>query len=423
MVSVVKQIKPRTPAVRVSHVRKLHPGDMAYMNDLRASMLVQSSSRTMAVLYLVASILLVALIWAAFARVEEVTKGQATIIPASREQIIQSLEGGILEVLNVREGDIVEKGQVLLKIDPTRAGAAYSEGYSKLIGLKGAVARLRAEAYQTPLIFPDDVQEDLTVVRQETKAYNARSRALSDSIHALEQSAALARSEIALAEPLSERGLISQVEILRMKRQASDLQVQMVERRNKYQADANAELSRLDLELAQTSQNLVGRKDIMSRTTVLAPVKGTIKKIAITTIGGVIQPGEHIMELVPLEDQLLVEAKIKPADVAFIHEGLPAKVKVSAYDYGIYGGLNGVVTHISPDTLRDEQRASSTGKPDETYYRVLVLTDKSSLDVAGKSLPIIPGMTATVEIRTGEKTILDYILKPVLKAREAFRER
>lgn len=418
---IPKPKKIGLPAFR--RTEKIHPADLAYMNDLQESLLVQTSPKTKAVIYLIGALLICGLTWAHFARVEEITRGEAKIIPASREQVIQSLEGGILEELNVREGDVVEPGQVLLKIDPTRASAVYSEGFSKLIGLKGTVARLRAEAYSTPLDFPEDVKAVEAVVREETKAYEARRKALHDSIEALERSYELANSEIRLSEPLAQRGLVSQVEILRMKRQANELLAQIVERRNKYQADANAELSRLELELAQTRENLVGREDVMRRTTVVAPVKGTVKNVSITTIGGVIQPGEHIMEIVPLEDQLLVEAKIRPSDVAFIHEGLPATVKVSAYDYAIYGGLKGVVRHISPDTLRDEKKSAPSGKPDETYYRVLILTDTSYLEAGGKTLPIIPGMTATVEIRTGEKTILDYILKPVLKAREAFRER
>jgi adhesin transport system membrane fusion protein len=161
---------------------------------------------------------------------------------------------------------------------------------------------------------------------------------------------------------------------------------------------------------------------VVDRTTITAPVRGTVKNVRINTIGGVIQPGEHILEIVPLEEQLLVEGKIRPSDVAFLHIGLPATVKITAYDYAIYGGLKGKVQHISPDTLKDDKKAAA-GRPDDTYYRVQVLTDSSVLDAGGKRLPIIPGMLASVEIRTGEKTILDYLLKPVLKAREAFRER
>jgi adhesin transport system membrane fusion protein len=400
----------------------LLPGDLAYMNDVQESLLVQTTPGSKLVLHLIAAVLIGGLVWASFARVEEITLGEAKIISKSREQVIQSLEGGILAEMEVREGDVVEKGQVLLKIDPTRAQASYRETLSKVIGLKASITRLRAEAYQQPLVFDEMVQTDQAVVQQEVQAYKARKNALNESIGSLEASYALSMREIKLAEPLAAKGLMSEVEILRMRRQANDIKSQIVERTNRYQAEANSELAKFELELSQTSENLVGRADVVERTTITAPVRGTIKNIRVNTRGGVIQPGEHILEIIPLEDQLLVEGKIRPADVAFLRPGLPATVKITAYDYGIFGGLKGHVQHISPDTLKDDQKAA-TGRPDDTYYRVLILTDSSTLDARGRSLPIIPGMVASVEIRTGEKTILDYLLKPVLKAREAFRER
>jgi adhesin transport system membrane fusion protein len=400
----------------------LRPGDASYMNDVQESLLTQTTPGSRLVLYLIAAVLIGGLVWAYFARVEEITQGEAKVISKSREQVIQSLEGGILAQMNVREGDVVEKGDVLLKIDATRAQASYRETLSKVIGLKASITRLRAEAYQQPLEFDDMVKTDKAVMQQEIQAYNARKTALNESVSGLQRSYDLSVREIQLAEPLAAKGLMSEVEILRMRRQANEIKSQIVERTNRYQAEANAELAKFELELSQTSENLVGRADVVERTTITAPVHGTVKNVRVNTRGGVIQPGEHILEIVPLEDQLLVEGKIRPSDVAFLHPGLAATVKITAYDYSIYGGLKGTVEHISPDTLKDDQKAAA-GRGDDTYYRVLILTDKSSLEAGGKSLPIIPGMVATVEIRTGEKTILDYLLKPVLKAREAFRER
>jgi adhesin transport system membrane fusion protein len=415
-------IRGLTPAGRRKNAEpRIHPAHAAYMNDLRESLLTQSIPGTLIVLYLVAAILVSGLVWANFAKVEEITQGQGKVIPVSREQIIQSLEGGILADMHVREGDVVEKGQLLLNIDPKRADSNYAEGLTKLIGLRGKVARLKAEAFHTALVFPADVLADKTVVQSETMAYQARRRAVEDSVSSLQRSYQLAMNELNMTEPLARRGLISETEVLRMKRSANDLQSQIVERRNKYQADANDELSRLELELAQTKENLVGRADVLKRTTVLAPVKGTVKDVKVTTVGGVIQPGQQIMSIVPFADQLIVEARVKPSDVAFLKPGLPAMVKISAYDFGIYGGLKGHVLTVSPDTFADEKAAP--GKPDAIYYRVEVLTDKSDLVAAGKHLPIIPGMTGNVEIRTGEKTILSYLLKPIFKSREAFRER
>ncbi|PNB70919.1 hemolysin secretion protein D [Pseudomonas sp. GW456-E7] len=401
---------------------EISSSDAAFMNDVQESLLAQTTPGSRLVLYMIFLVLVVGLTWAYFAPVEEITQGEAKVISKSREQVIQSLEGGILAELSVREGDVVEAGQVLLKIDPTRAKASYREALSKVIALKAAITRLRAEAYQQPLEFDEQVRQDPAVVEQEIKAYNARKNALAESVAALERSYSLSAKEISFSEPLAAKGLLSEVELLRMRRQANDIKSQIVERYNRYKSDANSELAKLEMELSQTSENLVGRADVVERTTIIAPVRGTVKNVRVSTIGGVIQPGEHILEIVPLEDQLLVEGKIRPSDVAFLHPGLPATVKITAYDYAIYGGLTGKVEHISPDTLKDDQKAAA-GRPDDTYYRVQILTDKSVLQAGGKDLPIIPGMVASVEIRTGEKTILDYLLKPVFKAREAFRER
>ena len=400
----------------------LLPGDSFYMKDVQESLLIQTTPGSRLVMYLIVAVLTGGLVWAHYARVEEITQGEARVISKSREQIIQSLEGGILSQMDVREGDVVEKGQVLLKIDPTRAQASYRETLSKVIGLKASISRLRAEAYQQPLQFDDMVKADKVVMEQEIQAYNARKSALNQSVNGLQRSYDLSARELRLAEPLSARGLMSEVELLRMRRQANEIKTQIIERTNRYQAEASAELAKFELELSQTSESLVGRADVVERTTLTAPVRGTVKNVRVNTRGGVIQPGEHILEIIPLEDQLLVEGKIRPADVAFLHPGLAAMVKISAYDYSIYGGLKGKVQYISPDTLKDDQKAAA-GRADDTYYRVLILTDSSSLEAGGKSLPISPGMVATVEIRTGEKTILDYLLKPVLRAREAFRER
>ncbi|MBK5074729.1 HlyD family type I secretion periplasmic adaptor subunit [Budviciaceae bacterium CWB-B4] len=401
---------------------KVKSSDLPFMRDLQEALIEQKTPFSLIMLYLIGAILIIAIVWAKFARVEEITLGEGRIIPASREQIIQSLEGGILEELNVREGDIVEKGQVLLKIDPTRVGAIYREGVSKVIGLRATIARLRAEAYGTPLVFPADVMAVPSVVQDETQAYSARKQTLDESVKTLQTSLKLAEDEINLSEPLMRKGLMSEVELLRMRRQANEFRLQIAERQNRFRSEANAELNKFESELAQSVENVAAREDVMNRTTLVAPVRGTVNNIKVTTVGGVIQQGGEIMAIIPLEDQLLVEAKIKPSDVAFLHPGLKATVKITAYDYAIYGGLSGTLEHISADTLKDEEKMRQ-GRGDSTYYRVLVRTDKAALTAKDKVFPIMPGMIATVEIRTGEKTILDYILKPVLKAREAFRER
>jgi adhesin transport system membrane fusion protein len=399
----------------------ISPADGAFMDDVRESLLAQKTPGSLVILYVIGLIFISALVWAHFARVEEITQGEAKIISKSREQVIQSLEGGILNQMMVHEGEIVEKDQVLLQLDPTRSSSNYKETLSKVDGLRASVNRLTAEAYNKPLVF-DKSLNDKSVIRQETEAYNSRKHDLDQSIIALTHSYNLTMKEVSLAAPLVKQGLMSEVELLRTRRQATDLKSQIVEKENRFRADANSQLVSQQLELSQAVETLIGRKDVLTRTVIRAPVRGTIKDIKFNTRGGVIQPGEHIMNIVPLEDQLLVEAKVKPSDVAFLHPGLPATVKITAYDFSIYGGLKGTVQQISPGTIKDEDKQSK-GKQDDTYYQVMVLTDSSSLTANNKHLPIIPGMIAKVEIKTGEKTILDYLLKPIFKAREAFRER
>ncbi len=402
--------------------QEISRNDSAFMSDIHESLLAQTTPGSMLVLYMVMLVLGGGLIWAHFARVEEITRGEAKVISKGREQVIQSLEGGILASMKVHEGDIVERGQPLLQMDPTRAQSSFQEVRRKAIGLKATIARLRAEAFDIPLEFDNEVLSVPREVELETSAYRSRKKSQDASVGALQKSYELSMREIALAEPLAGRGLMSEVELLRMRRQANDLLSQIADRKNRFQSEANTELTKLELELAQTTESLVGRADVVERTTITAPLRGTVKNIRVSTIGGVIQPGERILEIIPLEDQLLVEAQIRPSDVAFLHPGLKATVKITAYDYAIYGGLTGQIETISPDTLKDDQKAAA-GRPDAIYYRVMILTDKSSLEAGGKALPIIPGMVANVEIKTGEKTILDYLLKPVFKAREAFRER
>ena len=383
--------------------------ELAFVEDLRAAMLAQSPRSSTLVLLLMLLILIIGAVWASVAQVEEIAKGQGKVIPASREQVIQSLEGGIIEEILVHEGDRVAKGQVLLKIDATRAGASWREGQSKGVALEGTVARLRAEAFDQPLVFPATVKNVPTIVRDETNAYQAKKRALNEGIGTLAYSLALAEKEIGMSEPLVRQGLMSEVELLRMQRQANDIRLQI------------AELVKLESELAQTLETVIARKDLMQRTTLTAPVKGIVKNIRMNTPGGVIPQGADIMEIVPLEEELWIEAKVRPADIAFLKPGLPVMVKLTAYDYAIYGGLAGTLEYISPDTLEDEKNRQPG--VDSSFYRIVVRSKHTELTAGNKRWPIIPGMVATVEIKTGEKTIMSYLLKPVMKAREAFRER
>ncbi|ENW97300.1 MULTISPECIES: HlyD family type I secretion periplasmic adaptor subunit [Acinetobacter] len=374
--------------------------------------------RSTLVVWMIGIGLLSLLIWAWLFNLEEVSTGTGKVIPSSKEQIIQSLEGGILTKLDVNEGDIVEKGQVLAQLDPTRLASNVGESKSLLISAQATAARLRAEVNGTPLSFPEEVQKNPKLVQEETALYVSRRANLDQSIEGYEQAAKLVRQELAMTEPLVAKGAASEVEVLRLKREANDLNNKINDTRNQYYVKAREELSKANTDIQTQQQVVNGRNDSLSRAVFKAPVRGVVKEIDVTTLGGVIPQNGKLMTIVPLEDKLLIEARISPRDIAFIHPGQEALVKITAYDYSIYGGLNGKVTVISPDTIRDEV------KQDQFYYRVYIRTDSDRLyNKAGKTFSITPGMVATVDIRTGQKTIMDYLLKPFNKAKEALRER
>lgn len=358
------------------------------------------------------------LIWSRFAVLEEVTTGVGQIVPSGKVQVIQSLEGGIVAAVHVREGAIVEAGQPLIDIDPTRARSSYNEVEQRRRALLASTARLRAEAAGRPLAFPPEIAGDTALIRYETDTWRVRRQAVEQNVAGLRASIALMEREAAITAPMSERGLVPEVDVLRLRRQINEARMQISTAENRYRADAATELSKAESELAQVSEVAAGRRDAVERTVLRAPVRGTVKNVQVTTIGGVIQPGADVLEIVPLRDVLLVEAKIRPADVAFIRPGQDATVKLAAYNYLVYGSLKGKVEQISPDTLRDGRK----GEENETFYRVLVSTGQSTLVHNGKPLPIIPGMTGTVDILTGHRTVFDNFLRPVLKIEDAFRE-
>lgn len=370
------------------------------------------------VIWIIGLGLLVFFIWAALFKLEEVSTGTGKVIPSSKEQIIQSLEGGILTKLDVKEGDIVEKGTILAQLDPTRFASNVGESQSLLVSSLATSARLRAEVNGTALQFPEIVQKDSQLVREETQLYNTRRKNLEESISDLTTSLTLVQQELRMTEPLVAKGAASEVEVLRLKRQASDLQKQINDTRSQYYVKAREELSKANTDVETQRQIVKGKSDTLNRTVFRAPVRGVVKEIDVMTLGGVIPPNGKIMTIVPLDEQLLIEARISPRDIAFIRPNQQALVKITAYDYAIYGGLHGKVTVISPDTIRDEV------KQDQFYYRVYIRTDSDKLrNKQGKTFAITPGMVATVDIRTGQKTVLDYLIKPFNKAREALRER
>lgn len=397
--------------------------DLRLINDLNVALQEEKHQGLFWSVILLFVFLVVFVIWAYNSNIEEVTRGQGSIIPSSREQVIQSLDPGILTQMLVEEGEIVKKGQILLKLDDTRSSAVLRESEAKVDNLEAVRARLRAEAHGVALTFPKHVDQELK--DRETVVYRAHKKELEDAVGNLKRSKNLLDKEIGITAPMVQKGVMSEVELLRMRRQSSELGLQISERTNKYASNANNELVRIESELAQAKENMAMRADPVERSLIRAPMRGIVKNIRINTIGGVISAGQDILEIVPLDDNLLVEAYIRPQDVAFIHPGQGAVVKLTAYDYSIYGGLKGTVTLISPDTLRDQKRPGDLKlNPNEAYYRVIIkITQNDLTDKNGKSLDIIPGMIASVDIKTGEKTVFQYLIKPITRLKQAMQER
>ncbi|MEE5126044.1 HlyD family type I secretion periplasmic adaptor subunit [Pseudomonas alliivorans] len=418
------------------------------------------SSRTLSLtVWVTAALLLSALLWAGFAVLEEVTTGEGKAIPSSKVQVIQNLEGGIVTDIFVREGQVVNKGDTLLRLDDTRFMSSRSESEVDRLTLTAQVERLAAEAEGRPLTLPAQVTSSAPQVAADEHAlYESRQRRLASEQRTLNEqlrqktqelvefrskqeqfrsSLALVQQELDMSAPLVGSGAVSPVEILRLKRNAveirgsmnantlaipraeaaiSEIRSRVQESELGFRADAARELNEKRNDLARISASRIAIDDRMSRTTVVSPVRGIVKTLKVNTIGGVVQPGSDLMEIVPLEDNLLIEAKVRPQDVAFLHPGQKAMVKFSAYDYTLYGGLPARLELIGADTVTDDK--------DNSFYLIQVRTNSNHLGSDSKPLLIIPGMIATVDIITGEKSVMDYLLKPVLKARaEALRER
>ncbi|MDV7023295.1 HlyD family efflux transporter periplasmic adaptor subunit [Atlantibacter subterraneus] len=356
--------------------------------------------------------------WAWFAMLDEVTVGTGKVTPSSHAQVIESLDGGIVNALLVQEGDIVEQGQMLARLDPTRFQSNYGEAAARARALRASSERLRAELTGEPLKFSAESMREPNLVARERQLYESRRRNLNETVSNLQKTLELINAEIRMTQPLVAKGAAGQVEVIRLQRQVAELRGKIDEARNQYAVRAREEQVKNDADLDAQIQAMAGKADQLDRATLYSPVRGVVKDIQVTTVGGVLQPGGKLMEIVPLEDKLLIETRINPRDIAYIRPGLPATVKVTAYDSSIYGNLDGKVEIVSPDTLQDEVQR------DQFYYRVYVRTDHAELENrSGKRFPILPGMVASVEIKTGQKTVLDYLIKPLNKVKEALRER
>jgi adhesin transport system membrane fusion protein len=428
----------------------LHEQPKDWVTDSDWAKLQQEPIRARLLLRVMALIIFLLVVWAAFAKLDEVARGEGKVIPSSQLQVIQSFDGGVVQEVLVREGQVVEKGDLLLRIDPTRFISTFRENRAEYLALQARASRLQALTSSTPLGFADDLIADAPdIVNHERNQYESNRRELDEQLSIarsqLDQRSEelnevrakltqvtraldLASQELKVTKPLLASGAISEVEILRLEGEVSNargereqaasqesrlmLAVQESEGKlretellasNKWRNELSEVLSKL----ASLSETSTGLADKIKYAEIRSPVRGTVQRVFTNTVGGVVQPGHEVVEMVPLDDQLLVEAKVSPKDIAFLHPGQEAIVKFTAYDFVVYGGLKGKVEHISPDTITDEK--------ERTFYIVRVRTERAGFD---PSLPIMPGMMTQVDILTGKKTVLAYLLKPVLRAQQ-----
>ncbi|MEQ9642927.1 MAG: HlyD family type I secretion periplasmic adaptor subunit [Alphaproteobacteria bacterium] len=433
--------------------------DADFLTDVRAVSLRGPRRAATLLLLLVAYLVGLAVWWAHSTSIDEVTRGAGKVIPSGQVQVVQNLEGGIVAEILVREGEIVERDQVLLRIDNTTFQSSFQETTERRLARLFQIARLTAEVEGGEPIWPTaEAASRPGLMANEQDLYASRRAELASTVAVLENQATqkrqeltelrsnlardqeafrLASEELKVTEPLADRGVISKVELLRLKRQVNDLrgtleatrlaipraqtaieeaERRIEERRAAYRAEAQAALNEAKTDMATLEATSVAAEDRVLRTAVKAPVRGTVKRLMVNTVGGVVRPGADLVEIVPLEDRLLIEARVRPSDIAFLHADQAANVRISAYDFAVYGGLKAKVEQISADAITDAD--------DESYFVIRLRTERNFLGTEAKPLPIIPGMTATVDILTGRKTILDYLLNPILRAREtALRER
>ena len=426
--------------------------DIDLITDIRQSIMAQSPRGGRAILYGVLLLFAAFLYWASVSEIEQVTRGQGKVIPSSQIQVVQNLEGGILSEILVQVGDVVKKDQLLLRIDKTRFVSSFQQNRAKFLSNLAKAARLEAEANDEVFKVPQEVIDEnpeiglrekelfesrkqelgssLNIKKQQISQRRQELRELGSKLEELDKTYGLFQKELALLKPLVKQGVVAEMEVLHLQRQASEMQGEMEsikqamprtrskieeaqlaldELKLNFHNKAKAELNEVKALLQEDSATSIALQDRLNRTAVKSPVNGTINRLLINTIGGVIQPGMDLIEIVPMEDTLLVEAMIKPADIAFLRPDQDAKVKFTAYDFTIYGGLKAKLEHISADSITDEKGNS--------YYLVRLRTEKNYLGPANDPLPIIPGMITSVDILAGKKTVLSYLLKPVLRAK------
>jgi adhesin transport system membrane fusion protein len=356
--------------------------------------------------------LCVLLVWASVFRVDQTTRGTGSVISSSHVQVIQAVDGGVIKSLKVREGDIVNQGQVLALLDQTRSGASVKELDARLASLKAQAARLQTEIIGTEKItFPSNVLVFPELVKVQEALFNQKRQSFKEEMETLEAAVSLAREDAEIVAQLASSGDVSRSEVIRSKRVLNDAQAQLVNRKNKYYQDVRAELAKTEDDINQNEQVRTQRNQIVNDSVIKTPVSGIVKNVRITTLGGVLRSGDELMQIVPLDDKLIIEIEVNPSNIANVHSGLPAAIRFDAFDYTVFGAVDGKVVYISADTIKEDTK---TGV--QTYYRVHVeIVAHPVVTRTGKTLDIMPGMTARVDIRTGDRTVLEYMLKPLRK--------
>jgi adhesin transport system membrane fusion protein len=351
--------------------------------------------------------------WAVFFEIDQSVRTQGQVIASARTQVIQTVDGGVLSEINVVEGQPVKAGEVLAVLEKTRAEAGFGESRDKAASLRIALVRANAESRQTLPVFSAELRAYPNFIRAQERLYVQRKRTLDQDLASLNEAVAIAREEVRMHEALLKDGNVSQLEMHRTRRQFIELQGRVTTLNNKYRQDASAEATKLEEDLAAVTSRQDERQSVLDHTTLTSPAAGIVKYLRVTTIGGVLRSGDELMQISPSDEQLIIEGKVNPMDVGQLHPGLPVSVKLDAFDYSVYGTLDGVLTYVSPDTLSE---AGPNGQS-QTYFRVHVkLNPQQNQNPKASSIVVKPGMTASIDIRTGSRSVMKYLAKPLFKS-------
>jgi adhesin transport system membrane fusion protein len=372
------------------------------------------------IVWILGLLVLASIIWASQAVLSEIVRGDGRVATAKRTQVLQNLEGGIVKEILVNEGDVVTSGQIVATMDSTQFRSAYQELTEQRLALALKLERLEAEVDLEVGYSPsaDLAREAPDVARSEADLYHARRQELADSISNFEQVLKLKLSEVDLLAPLVERSAVSKVDLVRLEQQVASAQQELANLRNSFEAERARQYAETLNEIKQVDAQIRAREDQLKRTDVRSPVDGIVNKISVNTIGGVVRSGDAILEILPLGERLRIEGRVDPRDIGFVYAGMPATVKLTAFDFAVYGSLTGSVVHVGADSIVDPN-----DREQKPYYEVFIEVDETSLTGPEGIVEVRPGMQAVIELQSGTRTVLQYLLKPLFRASEALTER